>query len=88
MEPGARRVQATSCDRLLTPGEGVRIEELLELTHHSLSQYRLPSTGELMPLLQIAPSKTDPDVSSSSAPTGRRAHRDHLPGPRRRRRCP
>jgi hypothetical protein len=38
---------------------GVRVEELLELTHHSLIQYRLPSTGELVPLLQIAPSKTD-----------------------------
>lgn len=38
---------------------GVRIEELLELSHHSLVQYRLPSTGELIPLLQIAPSKTD-----------------------------
>ncbi|MDQ2710074.1 MAG: site-specific integrase [Actinomycetota bacterium] len=38
---------------------GVRIEELLELTHHSLVQYRLPTTGELIPLLQIAPSKTD-----------------------------
>lgn len=38
---------------------GVRLEELLELTHHSLIQYRLPSTGELVPLLQIAPSKTD-----------------------------
>ncbi len=38
---------------------GVRIEELLELSHHSLVQYRLPPTGELIPLLQIAPSKTD-----------------------------
>jgi integrase len=38
---------------------GVRIEELLELSHHSLVQYRLPTTGELIPLLQIAPSKTD-----------------------------
>ena len=38
---------------------GVRVEELLELNHHSLIQYRLPSTGELVPLLQIAPSKTD-----------------------------
>ena len=38
---------------------GVRVEELLEFTHHSLVQYRLPSTGELVPLLQIAPSKTD-----------------------------
>jgi integrase-like protein len=38
---------------------GIRIEELLELSHHSLVQYRLPATGELVPLLQIAPSKTD-----------------------------
>ena len=38
---------------------GVRVEELLELSHHSLVQYRLPSTGELVPLLQITPSKTD-----------------------------
>jgi hypothetical protein len=38
---------------------GIRVEELLELTHHSLIQYRLPSTGEIVPLLQIAPSKTD-----------------------------
>jgi len=38
---------------------GIRIEELTELSHHSLIQYTLPSTGELVPLLQIAPSKTD-----------------------------
>ncbi|MGH3634502.1 MAG: tyrosine-type recombinase/integrase [Mycobacterium sp.] len=38
---------------------GVRVEEMLELSHHNLIQYRLPSTGELVPLLQIAPSKTD-----------------------------
>ena len=38
---------------------GVRVEELQELSHHSLVQYRLPATGELVPLLQIAPSKTD-----------------------------
>lgn len=38
---------------------GIRVEELLELSHHSLVQYRLPGTGELVPLLQIAPSKTD-----------------------------
>ncbi len=38
---------------------GIRVEELLELSHHSLVQYRLPTTGELVPLLQIAPSKTD-----------------------------
>ena len=38
---------------------GIRMEELLEITHHSLIQYRLPTTGELVPLLQIVPSKTD-----------------------------
>jgi integrase len=38
---------------------GIRIEELTELSHHSLIQYTLPSTGETVPLLQIAPSKTD-----------------------------
>jgi hypothetical protein len=38
---------------------GIRGEELLELTHHSITECRLPSTGELVPLLQIAPSKTD-----------------------------
>lgn len=38
---------------------GVRNEEHLELTHHSITQYRLPSTGDVVPLLQIAPSKTD-----------------------------
>lgn len=38
---------------------GIRVEELCELTHHSFVQYTLPSTGELVPLLHIAPSKTD-----------------------------
>jgi hypothetical protein len=38
---------------------GIRIEELTELSHHSLIRYRLPGTGELIPLLQITPSKTD-----------------------------
>ena len=38
---------------------GIRAEELVQLSHHSFVQYRLPSTGELVPLLQIAPSKTD-----------------------------
>ncbi|MEZ0095256.1 tyrosine-type recombinase/integrase [Streptacidiphilus sp. EB129] len=38
---------------------GCRVEELLEISHHSLIQYRLPTTGELVPLLQIVPSKTD-----------------------------
>jgi len=38
---------------------GVRIEEMLELTHLSLTTYRLPDSGEVVPLLQIAPSKMD-----------------------------
>ncbi|MFD4503687.1 tyrosine-type recombinase/integrase [Streptomyces sp. NPDC058457] len=38
---------------------GVRIEEMLEVSHHSIVQYKLPTTGEIVPLLQIAPSKTD-----------------------------
>ena len=38
---------------------GIRIEELTELSHHSLIQYRLLTSGELIPLLQITPSKTD-----------------------------
>ncbi|WP_234432918.1 site-specific integrase [Streptomyces sp. NRRL S-1824] len=38
---------------------GARIEEMLETSHHAMIQYRLPTTGEIVPLLQIAPSKTD-----------------------------
>jgi integrase len=38
---------------------GIRIEELTELSHHSLVQYQLPATSETVPLLHIAPSKTD-----------------------------
>src|SRR5260221_203152 len=38
---------------------GIRIEELAELSHYSFVQYRLPATGELVPLLQSVPSKTD-----------------------------
>jgi integrase len=38
---------------------GMRIEEALELTHHSFVAYRLPTTGEIVPMLQVAPSKLD-----------------------------
>jgi integrase len=38
---------------------GVRLEELLEITHLALVSYRLPDTDELVPLLQVLPSKTD-----------------------------
>lgn len=47
---------------------GIRNEELLELSHHSITQYRLPTTGELVPLLQIAPSKTDEERMLLVAP--------------------
>lgn len=38
---------------------GVRVEELLEITHLALVSYRLPDTGEIVPLLQILPSKSN-----------------------------
>ncbi|MGW0509133.1 tyrosine-type recombinase/integrase [Streptomyces olivaceoviridis] len=38
---------------------GIRIEELREIGHHSIISYRVPDTGHVIPLLQIAPSKTD-----------------------------
>jgi hypothetical protein len=38
---------------------GLRIEELLELTHLALVSHRLSTTGELVPLLQVLPSKTN-----------------------------
>jgi integrase-like protein len=51
---------------------GIRVEELVQLSHHSFVQYRLPGTGGLVPLLQIIPSKTDASgcwSSASSSPT-------------------
>jgi hypothetical protein len=38
---------------------GVRVEELTELTHLAVVSYRLADTAELVPMLQIVPSKTD-----------------------------
>jgi hypothetical protein len=38
---------------------GVRIEELLEITHLALVTHRVADTGEVVPLLQIVPSKTN-----------------------------
>jgi hypothetical protein len=51
---------------------GVRLEELLEITHLALVSYRLPDSGEIVPLLQIVPSKSneerllqvDPELAS------------------------
>lgn len=39
---------------------GIRIEELLELTQLSLRHSTAESTGTLVPLLHIVPSKTEP----------------------------
>lgn len=38
---------------------GVRIEEMLEITHLGLVSYKLPDTGEIVPMLQIVPSKSN-----------------------------
>lgn len=38
---------------------GARIEEVLELVHMSIQPYKVPATAETIPLLHIAPSKTD-----------------------------
>ena len=48
---------------------GIRVEELTELSHHSLVEYKLPTTGETIPLLQIAPSKTDEERLMVVSPT-------------------
>jgi hypothetical protein len=32
---------------------------MLELSHHSFIAYTLPTTGEIVPMLQVAPSKID-----------------------------
>lgn len=38
---------------------GVRVEELGQLCHHDMIEYRLPDSREVVPLLHVAPSKTD-----------------------------
>jgi site-specific recombinase XerD len=38
---------------------GIRVEELVELTQFAIVSHRLADTGELIPLLQIVPSKTN-----------------------------
>lgn len=38
---------------------GVRVEELTEVTHLALVSYKLADTGEVVPLLQIVPSKSN-----------------------------
>ncbi|WIX85715.1 site-specific integrase [Amycolatopsis sp. DG1A-15b] len=38
---------------------GIRVEEMCELTHLALVSYQLPDTGEIVPMLQIVPSKSN-----------------------------
>jgi hypothetical protein len=62
---------------------GIRVEELSQLSHHDMIQYKLPDTGELIPLLHIAPSKTRHRAAAGDQPRARRrAEHDHLQGPR------
>jgi integrase len=64
---------------------GVRLEELLEITHLALVSYRLPDTAEVVPLLQIVPSKSNaerlllvsPELASVLAAIITRLRRDN-----------
>ncbi|MFL6120230.1 tyrosine-type recombinase/integrase [Actinophytocola sp.] len=64
---------------------GVRIEELLEITHLGLVSYQLPDTGEIVPMLQIVPSKSNeerlllvsPELASVLASIITRLRRDN-----------
>lgn len=64
---------------------GVRVEELLEITHLALVSYRLADTAEIVPLLQIVPSKSDqerlllvsPELASVLATIVTRLRRDN-----------
>jgi integrase len=64
---------------------GVRLEELGEITHLALVSYRLADTGELVPMLQIVPSKSDeervllisPELASVLASIITRLRRDN-----------
>jgi hypothetical protein len=67
----------------------MRIREMLELTHRSFVAYTLPGTDEVIPLLQVAPSKTDrerllvvsPELSEALAAIIARVRggNDHIP---------
>ncbi len=67
----------------------IRVREMLELTHRSFVAYTLPGTNEVIPLLQVAPSKTDrerllvvsPELSEALAAIIARVRggNDHVP---------
>ncbi|SDJ02338.1 Phage integrase family protein [Actinokineospora alba] len=64
---------------------GIRIEEMLETTHLGLVSYQLPDTGEIVPMLQIVPSKSNeerlllvgPELASVLASIISRLRRDN-----------
>ncbi|QYN18741.1 site-specific integrase [Amycolatopsis sp. DSM 110486] len=64
---------------------GVRVEELLEISHLALIAYTLPDTGETVPMLQIVPSKSNeerlllvsPELASVLATIITRLRRDN-----------
>jgi integrase len=64
---------------------GIRVEELLELTHLAVVSYRLADSGEVIPLLQIVPSKSNeerlllisPELASVLATIINRLRRDN-----------
>lgn len=64
---------------------GIRVEELVEITHLALVSYQLPDTGEQVPMLQIVPSKSNeerlllvsPELASVLASIITRLRRDN-----------
>ncbi len=64
---------------------GIRVEELVEITHLALVSYQLPDTGEKVPMLQILPSKANeerlllvsPELASVLASIITRLRREH-----------
>ena len=48
---------------------GARIEEVLELVHMSIQPYKVPTTGETIPMLHFAPSMPIPSVCWWQAPS-------------------
>ena len=67
---------------------GIRCEELLELTHHSITEYRLPSTGEAG---AAAADRTVQDrhrTTAAGQPRARRRPQRHRPAPAQTRTAP
>jgi hypothetical protein len=56
---------------------GARVEELLEITQLAIVSYRLPATGETVPLLQIVPSKSNEERLLLVSPDARQRPGEH-----------